>query len=174
MSISSVIVGLEKQGKLTRYVPERTTRKARRRLFMAQLMAQKFNDPKSAVNLLAGRGPINAALMTWALGDYLYDDGNGRGGFIKRLDPPPPEIWEIRITNPTAQVRVFGRFAEPDTFIATDMNTRDLLKRKGSQQWLQACSRCQSEWQSLFPSHGPFQGSVVADYVTENCDDFRL
>jgi len=141
---------------------------------MAPLMAQKFADPNSAVNLLAGRNFIEAALMTWTLGDYLYDNGEGGAGFIKRLEQPPPEIWEIRITNPTPQIRVFGRFAEPDTFVATDMNTRDLLGRKGSHEWRRACADCQQEWQRLFPANGPFQGAVVADYITENCDDFPI
>lgn len=137
-------------------------------------MAAKFDDPSSAVNLLVGRGYIEAALTAWTVGDYLYDNGRGGAGFIKRLEPPPPEIWEIRITYPSPFVRIFGRFAEPDTFIATDMHTREFLGPKGSVAWNQACQACDAEWHRLFPSDPPLQGSIVADYITENCDEFPL
>lgn len=141
---------------------------------MTAPFAAKFDNPNSAVNLLVGRGPIEAALMAWTLGDYLPDNGAGEAGFIKRLERPPPEIWEIRVTHPAAQARIFGRFAEQDTFIATDMNTRSLLGRKGSQNWKQACASCAADWTALFPTNPPFQGNVVADYISENCDDFPL
>lgn len=141
---------------------------------MTGRFATKFDDPNSAVNLMIGRGPIEAALMAWTLGDYLPDNGADEAGFIKRLESPPPEIWEIRVTNPAPQARIFGRFAEPDTFIATDMNTRSFLGRKDSTNWKQACALCAADWAALFPTNLPFQGSVVSDYISENCDDFPL
>jgi len=174
MSIASIIVALEGQGRLARYVPSRTKRRPRRRLFMTAGFEKKLNDPNSAVNLLVGRGAIEAALTAWTLGDYLPDNGNGGAGFIKRLEPPPPEIWEIRVTHPAPQARIFGRFAEPDTLIVTDMCTRELLKKKGSRAWQKACADCATEWASLFRANGPHQGTIVSDYITENCDDFPL
>ena len=174
MSIAPIVLELERQGALTRYVPLRTTRPCRRRLFLGPRTVEKVGYLHSAVNLLLGRGAIESAMMTWALGEHIYDDGDGGPGFLKRLEPPPPEIWEFRITYPGPQARIFGRFAEPDTFVATDMHSRDYLKRKGSVPWHQACRQCAADWMSLFPNHAPFQGTVVADYVTENCDDFPL
>lgn len=137
-------------------------------------MAQLLDDPNSAVNLLVGRGAIEAALTAWTVGDYLYDNGRRGAGFIKRLEAPPPEIWEIRITHPAPQARIFGRFAEPDTFIAMTMHTRSYLKKKGSHAWINTCNRCAADWATLLPTFPPHRGNIVADYITENCDDFPL
>jgi hypothetical protein len=174
MSIANSIVALERKGELTRYVPARTLRAPARRFFMTKHMAQLLTDPNSAVNLLVGRGAIEAALTQWTVGDYLYDNGHGGPGFIKRLVAPPPEIWEIRVTHPAPQARIFGRFAEPDTFIATTMHTRSYLGSKGSGAWISTCNQCAADWAALLPMFPPHQGKAVCDYITEDCDDFPL
>lgn len=97
-------------------------------------------------------------------------------GQVLDLEPPPPEVWEFRVTYPAPFARIFGRFAEPDTFIAADMHTRDFLGRKGSLGWTQTCAQCVSDWDNLFPEHSPYCGpnNRVSDYVLESCDEFRL
>ena len=174
MSISHNIVRLEQQGKLVRYVPKRTARHSKRRLFMAVRMNDSLCDPNSPVNLLVGRGEIEAALTLWTVGDRIYNNAKRQPGFLKRLESPPPEVWAIRITNPNPQLRVFGRFAEPDTFVAMDIYTRQYLGRKKSKAWKNACAQCVFDWRELFPQYEPFIGRRVSDYVTENCDDFAL
>jgi hypothetical protein len=82
-----------------------------------------FDDPRSAVNLLVGKGYIAAAMTRWVSGGLVYGD-NRRGRYLDRLTSPPPEIWEIRVTEPAVQGRLFGRFAEPDTLILTKFHTR--------------------------------------------------
>lgn len=174
MSIVNSIVALERKGELTRYVPARTLRPAARRLFMTRNMTQLLTNPSSPVNLLVGRGAIEAELTAWTVGDYLYDNGRGGAGFIKKLEPPPPEIWEIRVTHPAPQARIFGRFAEPDTFVATTMHTRDYLGGKGSRTWVDTCNQCAADWSALLPMFPPYRGNIVSDYITEDCDDFPL
>lgn len=176
MSITTIIRSLENQGLLLRYVPVRITGRAKRCLFMSPNMLSAYSNPNSAVNLLTGRGHIDAALTLWSAGDHIYDDGKLKAGpgFLKRLSGPPPEVWEIKVTNPTPQSRVFGRFCEPDTFVATGMFTRPFLGRKGSANWHSAMNQCVDEWSSLFVNHPPHVGSRLAEYVTENRDDFIL
>jgi hypothetical protein len=116
---------------------------------------------------LVGQGFIRAALTAWSL-NYVYKE------FIKRLDAPPPEIWEIRVTAPTPQGRLFGRFAEPGTFIITNMHTRSHLGRRGSANWKRAMSDCEGHWLRLFPGQSPFSGSRFGEYVTGSCDDHDL
>jgi hypothetical protein len=140
---------------------------------MTATALQKFTDPGSAVNLLVGRGYVEAAFTRWTLGERVYGDEAG-GRFLKRLAAPPPEIWEIRVTEPIVQARIFGRFACPDTFIVTASHTRQMLGRKGSQGWVAACSACVGEWNSIFAGTAPFAGVKISDYVTENCDEFPL
>jgi hypothetical protein len=132
--------------------------------------------PGSAIDRLVGVGHIEAALNVWTLGEHIFDNGHGAPGFLKPLEPPPPDIWEFRITHPEPQVRIFGRFAEPDTFVATDIQTRGSLGRKGSPAWQRACAQCAKDWQGHFPNQSPYVGPNrrISDYVTENCDDFSI
>jgi len=119
---------------------------------------------------------MEAQMTLWTAGERVYDNGKAKPGpgFLKRLKAPPPEIWEIRVTAPVSQARIFGRFAEPDTFIATDMWTRQALGKAKSSTWSKAMKQCETDWNKLFPGSLPFSGAKMSDYVTENCDDFTL
>lgn len=132
-----------------------------------------FNDPQSAVNILVGRGYVTAALTRWAAGDRVHGDER-RGRFLYRLDPPPPEVWEIRVTEPVVQARLLGRFAEQDTLILTKFYTRQLLGKYGSPEWSRAMTECEATWKELFGSQSPLSGASIHDYVSENCDDFPI
>lgn len=122
MLIGQYIAKLEGAGKLRRYMP--TGRyPPKRRLYLTSSAMKDFDDPRSAVNLLVGKGYIAAAMTRWVSGGLVYGD-NRRGRYLDRLTSPPPEIWEIRVTEPAVQGRLFGRFAEPDTLILTKFHTR--------------------------------------------------
>jgi hypothetical protein len=172
MSIAATIASLETSGSLTRYVPCSGS-SPRRRLYLTQAALKDFTDRTSAVNLLVGRGCVQAALDRWTLGNLIYGDKRG-GRFLKRLEAPPPEIWEIRVTEPIVQARLLGRFAEPDTLILTRFYTRPMLGNKGSQAWAVAMNECATIWANTFGTVAPHQGTVIGDYVTENCDAFPI
>jgi len=171
MSISSTIQALEVANRLTRYMP-RGGLTPRRRLYLTASAIKDLTDPSSAVNVLVGRGFVEAALTRWAAGDYIL--GNKRRGlFLDRLCPPPADIWEIRVTEPTVQARLFGRFAEPDTLVLTKFYTRQLLGKKGSLAWQETMTECDEAWKSLF-NEPPFSAETIDKYITENHDDFPL
>jgi hypothetical protein len=132
-----------------------------------------FDDPNSAVNLLVGKGFVAAAMTRWVSGGRVYGDKR-RGRYLDRLALPPPEVWEIRVTEPIVQARLFGRFAEPDTLILTRFHTRAYLGKKGSAEWNGAMAECVTIWDATFLGIPPYIGSSVHDYVTENCDAFPL
>jgi hypothetical protein len=137
-------------------------------LYVALEAWSELNNPQSAICLLVGRGVVEAALTRWVSGARIYR------AFLRRLDAPPPEIWEIRVTEPLVRARLFGRFADSDTFILTNMRTRQLLGKRGSVGWARAMSDCEQCWGRLFPGHAPYAGTWMRDYVTENFDDYEL
>lgn len=57
----------------------------------------------------------------FAEGGYVTDD------FVKQLLPPKFEHWELKSRKPRPSLRVFGRFAAPDTFIGTHVLPRSGL-----------------------------------------------
>jgi hypothetical protein len=120
-----------------------------------------------------GKGFLEAAMTRWVLGERIYGNRR-RGTFLDRLESPPPEVWEIRITEPITQARLFGRFAERDTLILTRFHTRGLLGDKGSQAWRYAMKECVDTWNELFPGFSPHSGATINAYVSENFDAFPL
>lgn len=177
MSIASHIAALEASGKLTRIQPQ-TRHPLRRELFLTEDAVKTLNDRASAVCVLVGRAQIEDAMQRWVRGQLVYAHGR-QGGFLKRLQSPPMEIWEMRVTEPVVQARLFARFARPDTLILTHLYTRKILgrkivRRKPSQHWQKAMHDCEAAWNKLLPETPPFSKPSVHDYITENCDDFEL
>jgi hypothetical protein len=171
MSIQAQIIKLEGSGTLVRYMP-RFSRPPKRRLFLGPTAQKNLMDPSSATNALVGKGHILAALDRWVLGEKVH--GKKRGEFLDRLKPPPPDVWEIRVTAPTPQARLFGRFAEPDTLILTKFHTRSMLGKRGSEGWNHAMAHCKLCWEEMFPNMTCFTHYDVSGYVTENCDAFPI
>jgi len=172
MSIKNQIAEHEKAGRLMRFAPPDVV-PAKRLLFLTEEAFGQFVDKNSALSLFGCLGEVRAAMVRWAKGERVYR------AFLKPLDPSPPATWEIKITAPTPQVRLFGRFAYGDTFIGTKFYTRPMLgsrkgRKKGPDQWDIAKSECEATWDTLFPNSDPFTAHKVHEYVTENCDDFKL
>jgi hypothetical protein len=118
-------------------------------------------------------------MARWVIGELVYADEKGKARFLKRLEPPPPEVWEIRVTEPRVQARLFGRFAEPDTFVLTKFHSRAVLRDKKKSaahdsEWQVAMDNCVAQWDQLFPGVQPFSGETIHAYVTEKCDDFPI
>ncbi len=172
MSMAAYVTALEGAGKLRRYVPK-SRHPPRRRLYLTGAAMKDFDSSSSAVNLLVGKGFVEAALTRWVSGNLIYGDRK-RGRFLDKLTPPPPEVWEIRVTEPVVQGRLFGRFAEPDTLILTNLHTRGHLGDKGSQAWKAAMAACVQSWDDAFSGISPFTGPNIHAYVTENCDAFPI
>ncbi|HYE70109.1 MAG TPA: hypothetical protein VD932_01125 [Aquabacterium sp.] len=95
----------------------------------------------------------------------VLDDRFENSCFMKRLSPSTDEIWEIRSRDPQPGLRIFGRFAEQDVFVAVNMAIRKEL------DWEREKEVCESKWQLLFPSHPPISGASINDYISENVFD---
>jgi hypothetical protein len=173
MSIKPYIASLVKAGTLRPYMPPGSQR-ARRCLFLTDEAMRDLASAAGLIPLVGLRGVVEAELKRWVHGGRVWVDLKGKPRFLKPLCPPPPEIWELRFTDPRVQIRLFGRFAEPNTIIGTKFHTRQMLGKKGSPQWRRAITTCENRWNELFPANAPFAGKTIHEYVTENCDDFPL
>jgi len=70
--------------------------------------------------------------------------------YIKLLQPPTDCVWEVRCVMPDPSIRVFGFFAERDSFIATNHELRPVLAEFDSEEWQFAKARAKSIWNRLF------------------------
>jgi hypothetical protein len=85
---------------------------------------------------------------------------------IARVDPVGEEVWDFRCLDPNPGIRVFGRFSEPDVFIALCWAFREDLN--GDEDWLYEIKRSVDKWKILFGELKPFVGNGYSEYVTFN------
>jgi hypothetical protein len=83
---------------------------------------------------------------------------------LARVDPVQDEVWDFRCLDPRPGIRAFGRFSEPNTFIALTWNYREVI------DWSAEVERCKSEWTKLFRDIQPFRGNAVDEYITYNAE----
>lgn len=144
---------------------------ARRGLLLAPEAQKALKDPNSPIVVLGYRPQTLVMMEKWVTEGVMPSrlGGKAREAHLARLDPPPPEVWEFRITEPArSQVRVFGRFARPNLFVATHIISRHLLGKVGSSVWRNALRDCVSAWEALFPGVSPHSGTSLHEYVTQN------
>lgn len=98
---------------------------------------------------------------------HYVEGGYINWGLMKWLDPQSQEVWELRSVRPKPSIRVFGRFAEPNVFIATHLAYRKSLKDKWSREFWDEIFECERRWKTL-TDEGPFKGDAYTDYITEN------
>ena len=111
-------------------------------------------------------------------GMIVVGSGNESSCFMKRLSPTKDEIWEIRSKDPKPQIRVFGRFAAQDVFVATHLVRRDELgngsaSKFGGTTWAAEIQRCKHIWRRLFQSEPPHSGDSLSDYISENTHELN-
>ena len=89
-----------------------------------------------------------------------------RTAYMAQLDSINDEVWEIRSRDPKPGIRVFGRFAETDLFVALTWWWRSDLKGPKSKQWRSAREGCKAEWRKLFPTYPAQSGTQISDYIS--------
>ena len=139
------------------------------------LLAPQAQKDLDGAMKLVGRGYVIAVLERWVTGKIIKAriGGKKHGAFLAMLNPPPDQVWELRVTEPQSQGRLFCRFAAKDLMIVTHMNTRSMLGKDGSPNWKRAMDDCVKEWDRLFPGQPPYQAGSVADYISENWEDLN-
>jgi hypothetical protein len=124
-----------------------------------EALNQERNSPKDIT-----RWAALEADMSW-----FVEAGYVNRQFLKRLTKVH-EVWTLRSVRPKPSLRVFGRFAEPDVFIATHIVERSELGEKDSEGYRREILRCKSKWSQLFTSP-PHSGKSYNDYITENATE---
>ena len=84
-----------------------------------------------------------------------------RNAVLRQLHPGEKEVWEYRCTY-KPPLRVFGRFAAKDYFVALDLDRRANLPKP---PWTKEINNCQSSWNLLLPSCKPVSGALD-DYLS--------
>lgn len=90
---------------------------------------------------------------------------------LRLLHPWVNEIWEIRSrhANPDFSIRLLGRFAGKDCYVALTWYKRPFLGSPTSRQWRDARVSCKAEWNKFFYPYQPLTGVGLHDYISKKC-----
>ena len=164
------------EGRLTALIPLMARSPLTREILLTPAVAGAIDGPwvTQAAERLCGQA--RALLEGFIQGDVIVarmPPSRSVHTLIALLDPPPDNVWEFRIGSPRPGIRIFGRFAERDTFIATNWTARgDLLDptsgKDDLRKWRDQIVRCKREWANLFPAYPPLNGSTIHEYISNS------
>jgi hypothetical protein len=93
--------------------------------------------------------------------------------YMGLLDPEADGIFDIRSRSPNPGIRVFGRFAKPDVFVALEwwprsvsMGGKKKLSHRNSLEYQFALIEADQRWRSALPGVGHVVGGQVSDFLT--------
>ena len=75
------------------------------------------------------------------------------------LEPSIDEVWEFRTEKPG--IRVFGRFAEYNIFVALNTELRENIDADFAREK----EECKRLWRHFFQSYKPLHGTAISDYI---------
>ena len=155
MSIHAEIIARGTEGRLFRLLPAVQARPVvRTMLLSAELNGVIFGQWPN-VNERIRMAQLRRDLDRFVEGGIItvaakpYKAG---AAYLSRLDRAADEVWEIRSRHPKPGIRVFGRFAELDTFVALTWSLRGRLGGPTSLEWKDAIRECKAIWRQLFPT----------------------
>lgn len=170
MSIGDQVNILCEQGRLLRLRPWLPGAAERRELYVTPEFHQLLIGPSWIDEDQEIRwGRLRQDLDKFTQGRLLTVRRQGKrkgDAYMLRLHDPAHEVWEIRSVDPDPGVRVFGRFALKDVFIALLWADRPALGAWGDPMWGDAIVQCKTDWRNLFYSFPPMIGSYPHDYLS--------
>lgn len=173
MSIENRLIELKNEEELVAFKAPKGF-KSKRALFISKSVMNEILKANSNVGFHNCRPHIEAVFDNWVKGVEVAVSlgGSGKGALLARLDPPPPNIWELRVTDPSPQFRVFCMFAAKDILVATQIENRNVLGSKQtktgkkSAAWTKIMQDCNNEWVRLFPNNIPFDSANLDEMMT--------
>jgi hypothetical protein len=139
---------------------------------VSTLLRSQIEGPWDSDTEAARWGRVRADLESFVQGDIITIPKEGQwrnAAYMLRLIPPSsPEVWEIRSRAPKPSIRLFGRFAAKDFFVALLWEWRIFLGGPRSRMWRDVSVQCTTEWRGLFPSYDPASGDYPDAYLSDS------
>lgn len=84
---------------------------------------------------------------------------------MTHLSPKDDEVWEFRSYCHRPHLRLFGSFALPSIFVATDCKVRDDLEKTHGPKWDRTIKDTKYAISCLFGEHLPFTAPYFTAYL---------
>lgn len=167
MSVREEIQYLCDIGRLARFWPPLAVPKHRRAMYVSrsieELLINSWDSPQQELRW----GYVLSDLCVFVRDPWVTvaaDPRRAKAAYMARLLPDGDEVWDVRCRDPHPGIRLLGRFAEKNVFIALTWEERLPLGRFESDEWKAAINRCATEWNLHFWSD-PLRGNYPDDYL---------
>jgi len=94
--------------------------------------------------------------------------------YMARLDPLEDDVIEIRSRDPKPGMRVFGRFADKDLFVALNWEYRGNLGGPSDKEFDREREICKARWRQLFPTYESIGGRDIDEYFADTTHVFSV
>lgn len=171
MSIESEIAKAMAAGKLFNIEPVVAGDPVIRTMVVSTKISKLLEGPWESETWERRGNRLRADLEAFVKGDIItvsLTPYEHRNAYMGRLDRPDDEVWDIRSRDPKPGLRLFGRFALQDVFIALNWVSRRELRDVATLKWDFAILECQERWKELFPANEPIHGDNIHDYISTN------
>ena len=176
MSIQVEIASRLSEGRLRALEQIMAVSPGKRRILAVPDVMNRLDGPWNSAREGRRAGAARALLEGFLRGDQIVGrmpPSKNVHTVIALLHPPEENVWEFRIGSPQPGVRILGRFAEQDTFIATNWVNREDFRDPTTAQddprrWRDETLRCKVLWNQLFPSYNPFAGGALHDFISNS------
>ena len=178
MSICAQIQRCVRLGELHQLFPRLDSDPVERRVFISTEIKGALDGPWPHEEAERRCGELQGDLEAFVKGDNIgmcLTAYQHRAAYMGRLDMPKDEVWDIRSRRNPPALRIFGRFASVDTFVAFRIRPRsvrvDLLNSEPlggakSREWQFAIIETLQEWNRLLPNLNPPHGDDLNVYVS--------
>lgn len=160
MSIDDEIVNRVSEGRLHEIAP--TSGPWLREVFAPTALYEELEGYGEDARIGQLRARLNVFLNE---GTVVVGRGRSKRGLMKKLDKCH-EVWEFIDKVPPPSLRLFGRFATRNVFVATHVRERRWLLGYNSFRWRREQRRCVATWRQLFPTYDPHEGETIHEYLS--------
>ena len=138
-----------------------------RTVFVSEEVAEIVIPPSAKTWEGRRHARLRALLDGFTEGDFITiaEDPHDKAAsaILARVDPVGEEVWDFRCLDPNPGIRVFGCFAETDTFVALTWDYRENIE-----DWAAEVVRCRTAWTTLFCGLPSFKGKILNEYISYN------
>lgn len=141
-----------------------------RTVFVSKEIYDDFCEPWEDTRDGNRRAQARAVLDGFIAGDFITvsEDPFKKNSrcILARIAPVQFEVWDFRCLDPNPGIRIFGHFAEKDTFVALHWDYRENLDEVGD--FDEAAKICLALWENLFGQISPYTRGNLSGYLSYN------
>lgn len=166
-------------GRLVVFTPEFNSDPNERWLFLHATLVTELADLARDWGSRVGR--LEADFEMFVKGEHISMSMvpfEHKAAYMGLLSPEEDGTWELRSRDPNPGLRIFGRFAWADHFVALNWEPRSVkfgekrpLGDGRSLQYELAMLETASRWNAALPELNPLIGGSFRDYVSKNSSE---